>query len=169
MSAPLTAKKPFPSTEGLSPDAYSLRIISSAYATPTGELNTILQYIYQSYFFEAKGYKDIAEEIEGVAVAEMFHLKTLGKCMLHLGGNPVYTYCPPSMYNFYSAKYVTYSKGLVFMAEDDVRAEKQAIRTYERMLCFLKNERVRSIIERILEDERLHLEAFTQILLKLKG
>ena len=55
------------------------------------------------------------------------------------------------------------------MAEDDIRAEKHAIRSYERMLCLLKNNRVRDIIERILEDEKLHLKAFDEILCGLKS
>ncbi|MCD8041354.1 MAG: hypothetical protein LUF82_07550 [Clostridia bacterium] len=169
MSVPLTANKPFPSTKNITSDAYSLRVISSAYATPTGELNTILQYIYQTYFFKAKGYKDIADSIQGIAIAEMTHLSALGECMLALGGAPVYTSCPPAAYNFYSTKYVTYSRSLIMMAEDDIRAEKHAIRTYERMLCLLKNENVKELIERIAEDERLHLKEFENILCKLKS
>ncbi|MCD7728550.1 MAG: rubrerythrin [Clostridia bacterium] len=169
MPAPLTEKEQFPTTDGITPDAYSLRVISAAYATSTGELNTILQYIYQSFYFEAKGYGNFAEEIESIAIAEMIHFKALGRCILALGGSPVYTACPPSMYNFYSAKFVTYSKNLIMMAEDDIRAEKHAIRTYERMLTLLNNERVRAIIERILKDERLHLKAFENILCNLKS
>lgn len=55
------------------------------------------------------------------------------------------------------------------MAEDDVRAEKQAIHDYERMLRVLKNAKLKEIIERILEDERLHLAAFEDILHSLKS
>ena len=73
------------------------------------------------------------------------------------------------MFNFYSAKFVSYSRSLVCMAEDDVRAEKQAIHDYERMLRVLKNAKVKEIIERILEDERLHLAAFEDILHSLKS
>ena len=71
MPQPLTADKEFPTTDGITCDAYSLRVISAAYASSTGELNTILQYIYQTFFFKAKGYKDYADKIEGIAIAEM--------------------------------------------------------------------------------------------------
>lgn len=169
MPSPLTADRPFPSTEGLCPDAYSLRVISPAYATPAGELNAILQYLYHYHHFNANGYSEFADTIERIAIAEMFHLKLIGSVILALGAAPVYTANPPSMFNFYSAKFVTYSRSLVCMAEDDVRAEREAIRGYERMLRMLKNQKLKDIIERILEDEKLHLAAFEHILCSLKS
>lgn len=169
MPKPLIVEKPYPTTEGLCPDAYSLRIISPAYATPLGELNAIMQYLYHYHHFNANGYKEFAETIESISISEMIHLKLLGATILALGAAPVYTSNPPALFNFYSAKFVTYSRTLVCMAEDDVRAEKQAIRGYERMLCTLRNQRVKDIIERILEDERLHLAAFEKILCALKS
>ena len=69
---------------------------------------------------------------------------------------------------FYSAKYVTYSQSLKYMLEDDIRAEKHAINSYEKMLKLLKNEKVKQIISRILQDEILHLEKFEQLLSDFK-
>lgn len=169
MPSPLTAERPFPTTDGLCRDAYSLRIISSVYATPAGELNAILQYLYHYHMFNAGGREEFARTIGDIAMAEMLHLRLLGATITALGAPPVYTAAPPAMFNFYSAKFVTYSHSLVCMAEDDVRAEKQAIRGYERMLCMLRNQKVRDIIERILEDERLHLAEFEKILQALKS
>lgn len=169
MPSPLTAKEPFPTTDGICPDAYSLRVISPAYASPIGELNAILQYTYHVLNFKAKGYEEYASIIEDISIAEMIHFELLGSTILALGAAPVFTSNPPGMFNFYSAKYVTYSRSLVCMIEDDIRAEKQAIRGYERMLCLLKNDKVKAIIARILEDERLHLAAFEKILCSLKS
>ncbi len=167
--SPLIADRPYPTEEGVCPDAYSLRVISPAYASPAGELNAVLQYMYHYHHFVANGYNEPAKVIESIAVAEMFHLKLLGATVLALGAAPVYTFNPPCLFNFYSAKFVTYSRSLVCMAEDDVRAEKQAIHDYERMLRALKNAKVKEIIERILDDERLHLAAFEEILHSLKS
>ena len=169
MPKPMTADKPFPTTEGLCRDAYSLRVISPAYATPASELNAILQYLYHYHHFKACGYADFADTIESIAIAEMMHLKLLGASILALGAAPIYTANPPALFNFYSSKFVTYSRSLVCMAEDDVRAEKQAIHDYERILRVLKNAKVKEIIERILEDERMHLAAFEDILHSLKS
>ena len=51
MPKPLIADKPYPSLEGICPDCRALRIISPAYASSTGELNSILQYNYHAVMF----------------------------------------------------------------------------------------------------------------------
>lgn len=168
MPKPLTLQEEFPTTEGLSPDAYSLAVISPAYASPTGELNAILQYFYHYFNFDKRGYKEYARDLESIAIAEMLHLELLGKTIMALGAQPVYCQNPPTAYNFYSAKYVTYSRNLVNMIEDDIISERRAIAQYTKMLSRLKNERVKGIVSRILEDEKLHLDKLNEILRGLK-
>ncbi|MCH5148254.1 MAG: manganese catalase family protein [Clostridiales bacterium] len=169
MPKPLTLDLPFPSTDKITPDALTLRIISPEYASASGELTAVLQYIYQSFFFKKEGYDEIADTLEAIAIAEMIHFKLLGETVLALGAAPIYTQYPPSPFNFYSTKYVTYSRTLKDMLEDDIRAERHAIRSYENMLRRLKNQQVSSIIERLLQDEKLHLQTFTQILEAFKS
>lgn len=163
MSKPLIVNAPYPTTENIARDYYSLRIISPQYATSTGELNSVLQYIYHSFNFGFKGYNEYAETLESIAIAEMMHFSLLGKTIMALGAQPVFAQCPPSGFNFYSAKYVTYSQSLKYMLEDDIRAEKHAIKSYEKMLKLLKNDKVAEIISRIMLDEKLHLEKFEQL------
>lgn len=169
MPKPLILQEPYPTTEGISSDAYSLRIISPAYAWSYGELNTILQYVYHSFFFDKKGYTDIAETLMSIAVAEMKHLELLGKTILALGAAPVYTQFPPNRFNFYSTKYVAYSRTLKNMLEDDLLGEKHAVSSYEKMVKCLKNQSVAKIIDRILQDEKLHVAALEKILSEFKG
>ena len=169
MPEPLTAAAPFPEVFDIYEDAFSLRIISPAYASPTGELNAVLQYVYHSLYFEKFGYKEISETLMSIAIAEMIHLKKLGGAILSLGAPPVYCRCPYSGFDYYSAKYVAYSRSLRFMLEDDAIGERQAIRDYGLMLKKLKNAQVAEIVSRIREDEVLHLNALQAILKDFKG
>lgn len=169
MAKPLTVDSPFPTTEGLAPDAYSLRIISPAYASSTGELNAILQYFYHYFHFLSKKNYEVAQTLERIAISEMLHLKLLGETITALGASPVYTQYPPSAFNFYSAKYVAYSRNLKNMIEDDIFGERRALDGYMRMCARLKNEQVKDIISRIAEDERLHLKTLEEILTRLKS
>lgn len=169
MPKPLTLPEPFPSTKDISADAYSLRLISPAYASSTGELNAILQYIYHSFFFERCGYKDVAEKLVSIAVAEMLHLELLGKTILALGAPPVYCRYPNSGFNFYSTKYVAYSRSLKFMLEDDILGERQAISDYDNMLKKLHSRQIKEIVSRIRSDEILHLQTLQNILSDFKG
>ena len=152
----------------ISRDAYSLKIISPAYATSTGELNAILQYVYHSFFFAQKGYTEIAQTLISIAVAEMFHFETLGETILALGAAPVFAQFPGTGFNFYSTKYVSYSRSLREMLEDDILGERFSIATYEKMLLRLKSEQIKTIIANILEDEKLHLETLGKILVEFK-
>lgn len=169
MPKPLSINKPFPSVKGICADAYSLRIISPAYASHEGELNAVLQYIYHSFFFGARGYADIAQTLKSAAVAEMLHLEILGETILALGAPPLYCRYPNSAFDFYNAKYVSYSRSLKFMLEDDLLGEKRAAAEYECMLKKLKNAQVAEIVSRIREDELLHIETLENILGGFKG
>ena len=111
---------------------------------------------------------EYASVIESIAIAEMFHLKLLGNTITALGAQPIYCQNPPTAYNFYSTKYVTYSRDFINMIEDDILGERHAISQYSRMLIRLKNEQVKKIVSRIIEDEKLHLEKLNQILAELK-
>lgn len=169
MPKPLTLDEPFPTTDGIERDAHALAIISPAYASAKGELNAILQYMYHYFNFDRQDYREYAKDIEGIAIAEMLHLELLGKTVLALGACPIYCQNPPTAYNFYTTKYVMYSRNLIQMMEDDVLAEKHTIEMYKGMLRRLKNKGVEEIISRILKDEYLHLEKFKEILCKLKS
>lgn len=169
MPEPLILPQPFPTTDGLCEDAYSLRLISPAYASSTGELNAVLQYVYHSFFFKSRGYRDVAEKLVSIAVAEMLHLNLLGQTILALGAPPVYCRCPYNGFDFYSAKYVAYSRSLKFMLEDDIIGEREAICQYDHMLKKLRNLQVKEIVSRIRADEVLHLETLQNILRDFKG
>lgn len=169
MAKPLSVDKPYPTTEGISADAYSLRIISPAYASSTGELNAILQYFYHYFHFLRLKHYEIAQTLERIAISEMVHLRLLGETISALGASPVYAQCPPTPFNFYSAKYVAYSRNLVNMIEDDIYGERRAYDGYIRMSRRLKNQQVKEIVERIAEDEKLHLATLEDIYSRLKS
>lgn len=168
MPKPLTLSEPFPATEGISPDAYSLRLISPAYASHQSELNAILQYVYHSFFFKKSGYDEIAQTLKSIAVAEMLHLDILGETILALGAAPVYCRYPNTAFDFYSTKYVSYSRSLKFMLEDDLIGEKHTVAEYDAMLKKLKNQQVREIVSRIRADEILHIETLENIYCRFK-
>lgn len=162
MSKPLIAQTPYPSVKDLTCDTLSARILSPAYATSCGELNSVLQYIYQSFVFNHAGDENTAELLKSIAIAEMIHIDLLGNALINLGAQPIFTFQPPVPFNFYSTKFVAYSNRFSAMLEDDIIAEKHAIESYKKMLCKLKNEKVAALVARLIEDEELHLKAFIE-------
>lgn len=167
MPKPLIAEGGYPSLKDLQCDPYAARILSYSYATSAGELNASLQYIYHSINFSCRNDEKRAELLKSIAIAEMIHLDLLGEALIRLGAQPVYSFAPPAHYNFYSTKFVAYSRTLRNMIEDDIMGEKYAIYGYERMLPRLKNDTLRTLICRILDDEQLHLETLKSSLEEL--
>ncbi|MDE6586025.1 MAG: manganese catalase family protein [Clostridia bacterium] len=163
MPKPLIVDLPYPTTDDICHDALSLKILSPAYASPNGELNAILQYVYHSFFFDRVEYTDYHDILMRIAVAEMMHLELLGETILALGASPIYTRYPSSVFDFYSTKYVAYSCSLKNMLEDDIIGERRAIISYENMLKRLRNVKVSEIVSRIVLDEKLHLETLEKL------
>lgn len=148
---------PYPSLSGIKEDYSTARILSSAYAGQHSELGAILQYVYHHYFFK-DGFPEIAELLEGIAVAEMHHLDILGETLRLLGVAPIYSAVPPEKCRFFNTANLSYATDYQKMLLDDIQGELIAIREYREMLYKLKNQQVQAIIERIVLDEELHVE-----------
>lgn len=159
----LKADLPYPTLDGIGKDCKSLRIVSPAYAGREGELTATLQYVYQAIYLEAIGKGEIAHVLLEIAVCEMHHIEILGSLITRLGAPPVFTACPPYPVGYYSASYVNYVKSPESMISADIAGEKRAIRGYENMLEGLTEPNVRAVIERILADERLHLQTLQEL------
>ena len=145
-------------------NAYIVRALSPAYAGRDGELTAVLQYVYQAVLLDGCGRPREAKTILKIAVEEMRHLEKLGALLVSLGVPPVFTACPPYPVAYYSASNVDYVKPLPQMLEADIRAEKGAIATYDRILCAVSDEKVRAVISGIRADEERHLAAFEGML-----
>lgn len=158
---PLIADLPYPDTSVLTPDIYSGRLISFAYATQYGELSAVLQYTYHAVNFSLFS-EETASLLQSISIAEMLHFKLLAKAMLHLGVNPVFTANPPQKSNFFNTSDIYYSTTREKMLLDDITGELNAIANYKKMISLLKNEQVAAIIERIVLDEELHVAALQQ-------
>lgn len=149
---------PYPSMENVTEDVKSARIIASAYAGSHGELSAILQYVYHAFYFEKNGDEDTAEILDRIAMAEMHHLEIIGKLLLKLGADPIYTACPPYKNSYYNTSQISYSKTRQKMLMDDLSGEIYAVESYKKMLDLLTNEDVSAIIQRIMLDEELHVK-----------
>lgn len=164
---PMSVNLPYPSLEGLSEDRKSACIIMPAYCQAKSEFTAINQYFFHYFHFDYIGYPEFAKILEEISISEMMHFEILGKMLIRLGTNPVYTATPPQMSNFYNTSYVKYSTHPQKMLMDDIEGETMAIQMYEQMLTKLDNEQVAAIIQRIIMDEKLHLKVLTELLERL--
>lgn len=161
---PLVCDIAYPSTQTLTTDVLSGRIISFAYANANSELTATLQYCYQILFFSQICQQD-ADTLQSICIAEMQHLQYLGNAMIKLGVNPLYVQRPNGCVH-YDTSTVSKSTTAQKMLLDSIAGELNAIAEYQKMLFVLKNEQVQAIIQRIVLDEQLHLQTLKQLLHK---
>ena len=160
--------KEYPSLDGITEDYKELRALSPAYAGAKGELTAILQYVYQSILFGQTGKEEMGKKLLAIAVNEMHHLELLGTAITRLGAPPAFTACLPYPVGYYSAASVNYAKAPLEMIEADIAAEKNAIADYHIILTRISNNTLIELIERIIEDEKLHLCTFESMRKELK-
>lgn len=166
---PLRVDLPYPSLDELQPDLAAARIVAPAYAgIYISECNAVFQYSYHHLYFDNLKMPDYAYVLENISISEMIHFEILGKMLLKLGIDPIFSSNPPGR-NFYNTSRIAYSKTPSKMLIDDISAEIAAINDYQNMIKRLKNEQVSAVLQRIVLDEMLHLEEFKRLLYKLNN
>lgn len=137
-------------------------ILLQDYAGAVSELTAINLYVFQHISSEEK-YKDYSKLIKGISIVEMKHLHLLGETIKLLGVKPVYTNSVYPCGQLWSAAYVNYTDHILDMILEDIKSEKQAIRNYEKDICLISDKYIRKLLERIIEDEKVHLKLFKEM------
>ncbi len=154
---------PYPRVEAFYTDILAAHVISPAYASLHGELSALLSYVYYAYYFEKEDMAEYAKTVSQIALCEMGHFRLLGRALLYLGTDPVYTAIPPHFTRFYTTGEIPYFKTPQQMLLESIAGEMQAISMYKSMQKRLKNEDVCALIARILLDEQLHLDTLNEM------
>ena len=162
MVKPIRVDLPYPEIGEVLCDKRSATIISPAYCGVVGELSAVLGYTYQSINFAKLADEEMVDLLLGISLTEMHHFKILAQTLCSLGVDPVFTTCPPYHSEYYSTSGITFSKTPEKMLMDAITGEMVAVNEYKRMLKNLSNERVATIIERILLDEELHVKVLKE-------
>ena len=151
----LMADLPYPQVEVDCQSACDVRCIMDLYAGADSELTAIIQYMYQSYIIGEVN-EDFHHMLEHIAMAEMKHMELLGECIVALGGTPV----TGGNRQFWNGSMVNYSKDPVALLDSDIKLEEKAICAYKRAVRCVDNYSIKELLERIIIDEKLHLETF---------
>ncbi|MBV7274943.1 ferritin-like domain-containing protein [Clostridium thailandense] len=137
-------------------------ILLQDYAGTVSELTASCLYVFQHIVSEDR-YKDYSKLIKGISIVEMKHLHLLGETIKLLGVKPVYTNSVYPCGQLWSAAYVNYTDRILDMILEDIKSEKQAIRNYEKDMCLINDKYIRKLLERIIEDEKVHLKLFKEM------
>lgn len=154
--------KPYPTPRVLGKNKHYANILSAAYSGKISEQTAIHQYLYQYLSLDIEEYKIALEKI---SMVEMHHFELLGKTIFLLGKEPIYATIGTNLDPIYwTSEYVPYTVDLEDLLKIDIESEQMAIRNYKIMNQEIKDPYIVALIERIIEDEELHLKIFYELL-----
>lgn len=133
------------------------KMLMPSYSGVAGELTAILTYAFQSYI--TLKLQDVKEVLEKVAQVEMHHHELLGTTITKLGGFPVM-----GARNYWNGSFVNYTLDPKKFLAQNIVAEENAIRNYERTILNITSPQVKTLLERIILDEQVHIEDFKELL-----
>lgn len=158
----MMAEMPYPEVEIDCPSTKDVKCIMDLYAGVDSELTAVIQYMYQSYIIGDKN-EELHSSLEHIAMAEMKHMELLGECIVALGCTPV----TGGNRQFWNGSMVNYNKDIVSILDINIKAEEKAIAGYKLAARSVDNYSVKELLERIEMDEKIHLEAFRAMKMKI--
>ncbi len=154
------AKGLYPSIEIQEPNIEYAKLLLQDYAGDTSEEMAVHLYLFQSFILNKK-HPAIANNLFHIATVEMHHLKLLGKAICLLGLSPEFiTYDEDNNKNYWSSSKINYNMSVKEILEIDIEKEKDAIQNYLLHCDAIKDEGIKKLLLRIIEDEIIHLEYF---------
>ena len=170
---PCRSKNPYPSTQISVKNEQVAELLLSAYAGGgNSELTALTQYFVHS---QSMTDKEAADMNLCIAMDEMYHLQVIGEMIISLGGNLKF-WAPNHAY--WTGGYVSYGLTDTDKLSQNIFSEQEAIAGYQAILrevqYFNTNSnaglnQVCTVIQRILEDENVHLSLFTDKYNQIKG
>lgn len=138
--------------------------IFELYAGRVSELSAVCQYSFQDIYLNE--YKELSEILKSIAMVEMRHVSILGKLIEALGLIPYYVTYKNNKPIPWNSDYVDFTTNYRNMLVNDIRIEKEAINDYEKIINMTNDPNVKNIINRIILDEKRHIEIFSKLLLQ---
>lgn len=161
---PCKADAPYPDAEVERQNARYANLLMDAYADgEKSELTAITQYMHRHLTIQNK---EISDMELCISLVEMKHLELLGDLIKKLGGNPKYRRANKA---WWDGGQIAYGDSTQFKLKLDIEAEKAAIDCYNTLISEIDDKHVVKVLQRILEDEIVHLDILKSLYKKYYG
>lgn len=152
---------PYPELRTFQPNREHAVLLLDAYADgAAAELTAITQYMYHHFTIADPAIRDLELCI---ALVEMKHLELLAELISGLGVEPRFW---RANMGYWNGSNVMYGADPCQQLRMDIEAEEAAIAGYNRLICEMEDPEVIKVLERILLDEKVHLQLFHEALLR---
>ncbi len=154
---------PYPAIMVEKPNIDYAYILLQDYAGAISETTAILMYSYQKFLNIEE---EFTKTIRTIAITEMHHLDILGQLIYKLGLNPVYKTLQSNNNNMlpWTSDFVNYNTNLETILKYNIKSETNAIINYKKHYELIDDIYIKQNIARIIEDEKVHLKCFNNLL-----
>ena len=145
----------YPEIEDATECGRTVGVLKDLVSARGGELNEVLQYVYQSTVAD-KSDADLGQLFEEVGIVCMNHTGLLMHAITDFGGLPKYEDGNGYPFNMSCIKY-TYK--LKDMLDDNIVLTQNQIDNYKKAINMVSNVSLQKLFERIIKDKEVWLES----------
>ena len=127
------------------------------------EMTAVGLYFYNSVML-GQEHGDLAQCYHKISVVEMHHLDIFASLARQMGLDPRLWEVKNQRTFYWSPTYIQYPRGLREIIDISIQGEAAAIQKYTRQAETIQDENIVEILNRIILDERHHLELFHTML-----
>lgn len=125
------------------------------------EISNITLYFYNRLITSDNS--EISLMFHKISIVEMHHLEIFGQLAMQLGENPRLWTQKGSKKLYWNPSYNTYAADINSILQTAIKGENGAIDKYTRQCQQIHDSNVIANLERIIVDERLHVEIFQHL------
>lgn len=127
------------------------------------EMSAISLYFYNNLITE-QNYQDISYIFHKISIVEMHHMEIFGKLAYYLGEDPRMWTWRYNRRTYWTPSYNRYPVELSRLIHNALDGECAAIEKYQRQIRCIDNENIVENLSRIVQDEKVHVRIFEQLI-----
>lgn len=149
--------KPYPKISVTAPnETYGLMILDNI-GSMDSEMSAVAQYLYDHSITQTN-FLALKKTFFNIAMAEMHHLDIFMELALKLGMDPRWWSCQDDQRYYWSPSYLNYPNRLDTVLTTAIENECHAIEKYQQQISMINDPYIVAILQRIIEDEQLHVK-----------
>lgn len=156
---------PYPSIQDLDINLQYGYMMLSNLGGLHSEMNAVSLYHYNHVILD-EDWEELADVFMHIAMVEMEHLDIFAKMCLKLGVDPRLWDCQDDFLEYWSPGYNVYPKQIHVMLENAILQEQNTIDMYRHQIDCIHEPIIQKMLNRIIEDEKLHVDILTSYLSK---
>ena len=157
---------PYPPIQVTGPNASYAKEMLYNIGSCHSELTSVNLYFYDSLVTRAQA-PDVSECFRRIAMVEMHHLDIFGQLSVLLGADPRPWSCCGRRLAYWTPGCNEYPRALPLIIQYALEGENRAVEQYRQQTCKIRDPHIVALLERIILDEKKHIELFHQMLQQL--